>query len=72
MNKIATTRSLISPQSVSSPDSASSRALFSKFEPVTLSCLEKVVCKMKPAGSPSDFVSSRNCLILLHLLFCIL
>ncbi len=59
IDKVASTRALISPSAYDVSVSVPCSAVFDRFEPVTLSLLQETVGQLKPSGSPNDVVPPR-------------
>ncbi len=59
IDKVSSTRALISPSAYDPSISVTCSAVFNQFEPVTLSSLQEIVGHMKPSGSPNDAVPAR-------------
>uniref|UniRef100_A0A1A8P7L4 Uncharacterized protein n=1 Tax=Nothobranchius rachovii TaxID=451742 RepID=A0A1A8P7L4_9TELE len=59
IEKVSSTRAQICPCAHDPSVVVSCSAVFDRFEPVTLSCLQETVGHLKPAGSPNDAVPPR-------------
>lgn len=59
IDKVTTTRALISPSAYDPSIPVLCSAVFDRFEPVTLSVFQETVDHLKPSGSPHDAVPPR-------------
>lgn len=59
IDKVSSTRALISPSAYDPSISVPCSDVFDQFEPVTLSFLQEIVGHLKPSGSPNDGVPAR-------------